>query len=362
MNNRFSQRIAFLSFVVLFFVLSYQHTYAATITAPTVVPCRADNTECWPAAFSFTPNGRIVYAERYTGQIRIYNQKTDTDKLWASLKNISTDGEQGVLGVALDPAWPESKWVYVYYTRSEPFENRVIRLRKTKNGTIRRQLLLSIPASSNHNGGVIHFGQDGKLYIATGDTYDAEKAQDVSSTLGKILRINKNGSIPNDNPFGDSPVYSFGHRNSFGFTFNPHASETQLWLTENGPECNDELNIVTGGQNFGWGVEQSCPDTNQSGTDRVAAAYTWENVIAPTGIVFCDHCHLGFGDEDSKTLLMGAWGTNAIYKITTNNERTSVENVSLIYQNGSGILAVDTNAHGRPYFSDPYGIYKLIKE
>jgi glucose/arabinose dehydrogenase len=252
--------------------------------------------------------------------------------------------------------------VYLYYTSADPVENRVVRVHKKKNGSFEYERLLTITASDNHNGGVIHFGPDGKLYVVTGENYSPDLAQDLTSNAGKILRINKDGSIPDDNPIADSPVFSYGHRNSFGFTFNPFSESPEVWMTENGPSCNDELNVASGSENFGWGAEAECPDTNQSGDDRVDAAYTWESVIAPTGIVFCDTCHLGLGDAAQRTLLVGSWNNANILAITLNDGRETVSDVSTFYQNGEGILGMLAGPNGRALFSDKLGIYRLTNE
>lgn len=138
-------------------------------------------------------------------------------------------------------------------------------------------------ANTFHNAGVIQFGPDGKLYVVTGDAGDKTLAQDLNSLQGKVLRLNKRGRVPDDNPFGDSLIFSYGHRNGYGFTFDPldpKPDSVEVWEVENGPTCNDEINKVRAGKNYGWGEEESCPDTNQSGSNPIQPLYIWESPVA----------------------------------------------------------------------------------
>lgn len=330
----------------------------------TIVPCRDENTTCWPTGFSITPKkGNIFYIERYTGQIRRYKKKTQEDTLFATIENIAKDGEQGLLGIAIDPRWPDKKWVYVYYTNESPLENRIIRLKKKKNGSIAKESLLTLPASSNHNGGSLAFGPDKKLYAAIGDVSNPANAQDLTSTAGKILRINKNGTIPEDNPKNGSVYwFSYGHRNMFGMTFDPfnlNPNNIALWVTENGPECNDEINIVKKNKNYGWGENADCPKTNNSGKGAVTPTYLFKDVLSLTGAAFCDDCKLGEAVEGN--LLIGTWNTGSIMNATLNNARTKITSMETLYSNTAGILSINAGNKKKILFSDQYGIYRLKK-
>ena len=120
------------------------------------------------------------------------------------------------------------------------------------------KVLLRSPASADpyHNGGRILFGPDHKLYVMIGDGHNSVNAQDRSDNFrGKIVRLDPDGTGAKGNPFG-SRIWSYGHRNSYGFTFDP--ATHRLWETENGPECTDEINLVVKGANFGWGPKESC--------------------------------------------------------------------------------------------------------
>jgi glucose/arabinose dehydrogenase len=323
-----------------------------------VIKCRTTNQTCWPTAFAFTPDGSsIFYVERFTGQIRLFDRSPKKDRVWARISGVAKSGEQGLLGLAVDPDWPNEPWVYLYYTQRQPLENRIVRLRKRANGSVQKQRLATIPAAGFHNGGPIHFGPDGMLYAVTGDAGSPSRSQDPNSPSGKVLRMTRTGDVPPGNPFSGSRAFSIGHRNSFGFTFDHNTG--RLWETENGPECNAEVNLVREGRNYGWGPASKCPNTNQSGTAPVAPRVTFNPAIVPTGAAFCDNCGLGAKTED--TLLIGVHADGGIRMLTLTANRQGVLSQNPIYQNASGILAVEAAPDGKIYFSDERGIYRLIQ-
>jgi glucose/arabinose dehydrogenase len=329
---------------------------SAAVRRATVIKCRATNRTCWPTAFAFTPDGgSIFYVERLTGQIRRFDRSPKKDRVWARIGGVGKSGEQGLLGLAVDPDWPNEGWVYLYYTHRSPLENRIIRIRKRGNGSIQKQRLLSIPAAQFHDGGPIHFGPDGMLYGVTGDAESPSRAQDPNSPSGKVLRMTRTGDVAPGNPFPGSRAFSIGHRNSFGFAFDNKTG--RVWQTENGPECNDEVNLVRSGKNYGWGPASDCPNTNQSGPSPVAPRLTFNPVIVPTGAAFCDNCGLGAKTED--TLLVGTHGDGWIRRLTLTANRGGILSQTLFYQNASGVLAVESAPDGRIHFSDEHGIYRL---
>jgi glucose/arabinose dehydrogenase len=328
-----------------------------------VIDCRASNPQCWPTAFAFTPNGdHVFYVERFTGQIRRHTLANNHDVQWADIDNVATSGEQGVLGVALDPRWsqdPDLRWVYVFYTHQSPQQNRILRLRKTNSGGLNRDRLLTIAgaASGYHNGGPIHIGPDGKLWAVTGEDHDAPRAQDTDDPAGKVLRMNLNGNRPGDNPIAGSKAYSYGHRNSFGFAFDPETDEP--WQTENGPACKDEINHILPGENYGWGGASNCPDTSNSGPSPMGPEIFYTPTIAPTGAAFCDGCGLGPAVEGD--LLFGAFNDGKIRRLVLNAGRDGVVEDFVVYTNADGVVAVEAAPNGRIHFSDPNGIYRLTQ-
>jgi len=161
-------------------------------------------------------------------------------------------GEGGLLGMTLDPNFEENNYVYFYLTEDdEEVENKVVRMYfDSEEGALENSetIIEDIPSDRIHNGGRIDFGPDDKLYITTGDAAEPGLSQEQDSLAGKILRINSDGSVPESNPF-ESEVYSYGHRNPQGITWD---EEDRLWSTEHGDIGNDELNLIEAGHNYGW--------------------------------------------------------------------------------------------------------------
>ena len=211
-----------------------------------------------PWALDFAPDGRIFLTER-GGRIRIIQDGKLLPQPWLTL-DVAATGEAGLLGLALDPGFAQNGFVYVAYTTraGAGLQNRLVRLREdpaTGQGVLDRVLLEGIPGNGNHDGGRVKFGPDGKLYWTMGDAQKGAAAQDRTSLNGKILRLNPDGTIPADNPFPGSPVYSYGHRNPQGLAWQPGTG--RLYATEHGPSgvpscCHDELNFIEPGKNYGW--------------------------------------------------------------------------------------------------------------
>lgn len=231
------------------------------------------------------PNGDILTTERPGRLIKI-SPKT---QVISEIQGVRHVGEGGLLGMALHPDFENNNYIYLYYTTQENnLTNKVSRFVLSENSLSQETVIIdNIPASQNHDGGRIAFGPDGMLYITTGDSSQASLAQDTKSLAGKILRINNDGSIPDDNPFGNE-IYSYGHRNPQGLAWD---NEGRLWATEHGPSGTqsgyDEINLIVKGGNFGWpeitGDQQKedlISPVIQSGSTE-----TW----APAGIVFLNN-------------------------------------------------------------------------
>jgi aldose sugar dehydrogenase len=343
----------------------------AAATATLVVPC-ADGPDCWPAAFTFTPKGRFIfYVERFTGEIHKVNLDTGTDVLWGDVGDPASGFEQGALGISVDPRWDRkakgkkarrkrkrNRWVYVFFTSQSPLENRVIRMRRRVNdpGFITQRLLtIVINTGSNHNGGPIHFGPDGKLYVATGEQAQPGRAQDLGDPAGKVVRIERDGSRPGDNPLAGSLAFSFGHRNSFGIGFDPLTG--RLWQSENGPNCEDEVNLIIPGGNYGWGGGSTCPGTSTEGPSPTQPETSYTPTIVPTGVSFCAGC--GLGPNIEADLLLGVFGDGTIRNLSLDGERDDVVSEDVLIQHSQGVVAVERRPNGQVYFSDPDGIYRL---
>lgn len=212
-----------------------------------------------PWSIVFTSPNRVLVTER-DGQVRLVENGTVKKEPMISF-DVSTRSEEGLMGLTLDPNYGENKYVYVSYAyeTANGAADRVVRL-VDEGAKLRvdKTLIEGIPAAQFHAGSRIKFGPDGKLYITTGDATKKELAQDKNSLAGKILRINNDGSIPSDNPFANSPIWSYGHRNPQGIDWHPVAKT--LWETEHGPSGNDgpgggdEVNVIARGENYGWPV------------------------------------------------------------------------------------------------------------
>jgi glucose/arabinose dehydrogenase len=248
-----------------------------------------------PWAVALAPDGRLFVTER-PGRVRIVLFGTRgglQPEPWARVPaRANPDAERGLLGIALDPDFTRNGFVYLYYSYAGPGGvtlNRLVRLRDANGtGTDETILVDNIPGSANHDGGRIAFGPDGKLYVATGDGEQEARAQDRSSLGGKILRLEKDGSVPADNPFPGSPVYSLGHRNVQGLAYHPDTGV--LYATEHGPSgffpacCQDEVNRIEAGANYGWPIV-----TGKPGDSRFRDPVAWSgnaDTWAPSGATF----------------------------------------------------------------------------
>lgn len=244
-----------------------------------------------PWELAFAPDGRIFVTER-PGNIRVVENGTLLQEPWINL-DVAAVGEGGLLGLALDPNFSQNHYVYVAFTYNSAagVKNRLVRLQEDTNarkGVMDIILLDGVAGGSTHDGGRVKFGPDGKLYWTTGETGIANLAQDVNSLNGKILRINPDGSIPADNPFPGSPVYTWGNRNPEGLAWQPGTG--RMYATEHGPSGGqggvgqDEVNFIEAGKNYGWPVITG----NQSGPGMVSPVIqsgpgeTW----APGGATF----------------------------------------------------------------------------
>jgi len=320
----------------------------------------------FPAAFTFAPDGRVFYGERFSGDIRILSADGSTDDFFFTVPNLSTNGEQGLLGLALHPDYPATPSVYAYATRniSGTLRNQIVRI--TDNAGAGENMLVvfssSTVAGDYHDGGRIEFGPDGMLYAMVGEGHSQRNAQRLGNTAGKILRMTPSGNVPNNNPLGDRLIYSYGHRNSYGFDFDPVTG--RLWEDENGPECNDEINRIIPGRNYGWGRHETCShppksprNTNQDGPNPVMPRRYYSSPIAPTGLAFCDGCGLAGGDG---RFFFGAWNTGDIRRMTLDGDRKNITKQTVVYGHNQGILSMETAPDGALFFSDPNGIFELV--
>ncbi len=233
-----------------------------------------------PTVMAFAPDGRIFIAQQ-TGQLRIIKNGVLLAQPFISL-SVNSSGERGLLGIAFDPAFASNNFIYLYYTLPSAVNNRISRF--TANGDIAvagsEVVILNLDplsTATNHNGGTMQFGPDGKLYVGVGENANAVNSQNLDTYLGKVLRINKDGSVPAGNPFTTGSnqrqrVWEYGVRNPFTISFQPGTG--RLFINDVGQVTWEEIDEGTrGGLNFGWPNAEG-NSTNPAYTNPV---YTYEH-------------------------------------------------------------------------------------
>lgn len=306
----------------------------------------------FPLSLNFAPDGRIFFNEKNTGNVRVIQQNGSLlSTPFATISPIFTDGESGLLGIALDPSFTTNGYLYFYHTYRDSqsyTHGHIVRYTAAGNiGTSPTNIFDVVSGAPNtppyHNGGYIKFGPDGKLYAQVGEFHEGSPAQDPSSTTGKMLRMNSDGSVPSDNPFPGSLVYALGIRNAFGFDFD--ASNDRLIATEAGPSSDDEINIIVKGGNYGW---PTCLGVchNPSFIDPIV---NFNPVVTPTGIATVAPNVYYFGEWNT-----GNTGNLERLELSMNG---SVVSMSQVYMQSGGIIGVEKGPNGKLYFTSPNGIY-----
>lgn len=228
-----------------------------------------------PTAMAMAPDGRIFVCQQ-GGALRVVKNNALLTTPFVTL-TVDSTGERGLLGVAFDPEFLTNRYVYVYYTATTPaVHNRISRF--TANGDVAAAgsevVLMDLEnlSATNHNGGAIHFGDDGKLYVAVGENAVTSNSQSLSNRLGKMLRINKDGTIPTDNPFyntatgNNRAIWALGLRNPF--TFGVHPLSGRLFINDVGQSAWEEINDGIAGANYGWPGSEG-PTNNPSYTTPI---------------------------------------------------------------------------------------------
>ncbi len=238
-----------------------------------------------PWSIAFTSTDRALISER-GGQIRVVEKGQLREKPLFVFNDIYGEQEAGLMGLTVDPDYTSNKFIYASYAYNKNGKPRikVVRLEDQGDKAVLEKVIIDdILAAPYHDGSRIKFGPDRKLYITTGDATQKELAQKMDSPNGKILRLNPDGSIPNDNPFPGSPIYSYGHRNPQGITWDPISGA--MWETEHGPSGfdgpggGDEINLIKAGGNYGW--PKVSHERDMAGAESPKLVFT--PAIAPGG-------------------------------------------------------------------------------
>lgn len=241
-----------------------------------------------PWSMVFTSPERMLVSERNGNIKEIVNGKLNSNSL-INLPEVAEVAESGLMGIATHPNYSQNKYVYacLAYETGSGMADKVERFIDNGNSLSRDKVILdSFPAARFHAGCRIKFGPDGKLYVTTGDATVKADAQKLDSLAGKILRMNDDGSTPADNPFPNSLIWSYGHRNPQGIAWHPESGT--LFETEHGPSGNDgpgggdEVNVVKKGLNYGWPVISH--ERTQSGMESPKLVFT--PAEAPSGATF----------------------------------------------------------------------------
>jgi glucose/arabinose dehydrogenase len=248
-----------------------------------------------PTAMALAPDGRIFVCQQ-NGVLRVIKNGALLPTPFLTV-TVDSSGERGLLGIAFDPNFVSNQLVYIYYTATTPtLHNRISRF--TANGDVAlagsEVIVMDLPnlsTATNHNGGALHFGPDGLLYVAVGDNANGANAQTLSTRLGKMLRITSTGAIPTNNPFfnqatGDNrAIWALGVRNPFTFSFQPGVG--RMFINDVGQNTWEEINDGIAGANYGWPTcEGFCNPPNPNFRDPIFAYMNDASTCAITGGAF----------------------------------------------------------------------------
>jgi len=325
----------------------------------------------FPVKMAWAPDGRLFVTEK-AGSVRVISAdgKLQADPVIQIPTN--AEGEQGLLGLAIDPDFENNHYIWAYHTWSDPNQeestpiHRVVRFVEQNGVGSDLQVAWSIPdafaESTILNGGEIGFGKDGMLYVSPGSQNNILLVVNRDRPYGKILRMTP--TIPAepapDNPDPSSMIWAYGLRNAFGFTFQPETGI--MYSTDNGPDCDDEINRILPGLDYGWRIDGLCEDQHlpadyPSRFEPPIVSFT--PTISPTGIMFYE------GDvfpEWKGDLFYCAYNLGRMYHITLEDNGIDIKGAGTV---DTGFprcaVAITTGPDGFIYFSDINGIYRVVR-
>lgn len=295
----------------------------------------------FPTNMAFAPDGRLFYVEKDTGNVRVVENGHLLEQPFAHF-DVTPSGETGLLGIAIPPDFAADPWVYLYMSDAKTGNNEIVRVRANGNaGGEVQPILTALPTVNGyHNGGDIAFGPDRMLYVTVGEIHESARAQNPRDLGGKILRITPGGASPEDNPFGQTPVYSMGHRNSFGICFDPASGA--MYETENGPDSHDEVNKIQAGGNYGWPTVMG-PSGNAAFVDPI---WDFPKVVVPTGCAVANH-----------TLYWGDYSEGRIYSLSL--DPAGDPQAVVVADLGVGITDLEIGPDGGLYVSTANSIVRF---
>lgn len=289
----------------------------------------------YPVALAFAPDGRLFYTEKNTGSVRVVSAEGEVQDAPVITLPTSAVAERGMLGIALDPDFAENGLIWVAHVaeataRDFPALN-IVRFHETEGNP---EVMFSITLETNaliHMGGNLHFDAEGRLYFSAGDQEDPANSQDLTTPMGAIHRfdVTDEGLVPAEgNPFEDSSIYAYGLRNPFDFAIDP-IDPGRIFATENGEHCDDEVNLILPGFNYGAGPDYTC---GRTAADIDLAFYqpplvSYTPTEAPTGITVYDHDAIPEWQGD---VFYCTWINGKLRRMILNERRTGVAEIQEI--------------------------------
>ena len=290
----------------------------------------------FPWEILWGPDNQIWMTER-GGRISRLNPSTGVITPILTINEVESNGEGGLLCMALHPDFSSTPHVFVVYNydNGSGYKEKVIRY--TYNGTTLTSPTLifdNIAASSIHNGSRIAISPDHKLFISTGDASDPARSQTESSPNGKILRLNLDGTIPSDNPVAGNPYWSWGHRNPQGLVF----ANNKLYSSEHGPNNDDEINIIEKGKNYGWfNVQGFCDQSDEQSfcqsNNVVEPIEAWTPTIATAGLDYYNHDLI---PQWKNSLLLATLKNSRLYQLKLDDTFSNITTVNEYFTNAYG--------------------------
>jgi glucose/arabinose dehydrogenase len=292
-----------------------------------------------PWGFAFLPDGRIVVTER-PGRLRIVDKNGKLSEPLVNVPDVQARGQGGLLDVALDPAFASNHVIYLSFSEPGPASSAgtsVVRAELAGDRLLHvKTIYQQTPKvrGGNHFGGRIVFGRDGKIFVTQGERFDyRDQAQNLNSGLGKVVRIDTDGTVPKDNPFvgrndARPEIWSYGHRNVEAAALDPATG--QLWTIEHGAMGGDELNHPEAGKNYGWPIITYGRDYNGrkigEGVEKAGMeqpVYYWDPVIAPSGMAF--YTGEAFPADWKGNILVGGLASQRLVRLVMENGRVARE-------------------------------------
>lgn len=328
----------------------------------------------FPVGMTMTPAGELLYVEKATGAVRYV--RADGSRYWKPVIQLAVNAlqERGMQSITLDPDFVSNRQIWLYYTAAgterEFAANKVMRFRFEDGSAHDALEMLSVPIDSGylvHNGGGLQFDAEGHLYIGIGDYGDAARPQNLEIPHGKIHRYAVEGDrliVPDDNPFAGSSIFAYGLRNPFDYAFDPVSG--RLFSTENGDNCDDEINLILPGFNYGYRSEYECVGLKYvTGLGSyLPPLLSYTPTIAPVGITFYDNPAIPQWQDD---LFFCSWNTGILHQVRLNEGRNRVVfDRTMDLGNVSCRIDVTVSPDGAIYFGtvgeEGGAIYRLIAQ